>query len=86
MRLARLEGEAKRLARAEQVLLADDFVERLRAQRIGERRRRLRSSEKIVHRSPRTSAPFGGSKRNSAGSIFALRTTSEKRSTVVCPK
>ena len=30
--------EAQRLARAEQVLLADHFVERLRAQRLGERR------------------------------------------------
>jgi hypothetical protein len=34
VRLARLEGEAQRLARPEQVLLADDFVERLRPQRL----------------------------------------------------
>ena len=38
MQAARLEGDAQRLAAAEQVLLADDLVERLRAQPLGERR------------------------------------------------
>jgi hypothetical protein len=33
VRLARLEGEPQRLARPEQVALADDLVERLRPQR-----------------------------------------------------
>jgi hypothetical protein len=34
VRLARFEGEAQRLSGAEQVALADDLVERLRAQRV----------------------------------------------------
>ena len=38
MQPARLEGDAQRLARAEQVLLADHLVERLRAQPLGQRR------------------------------------------------
>lgn len=37
MRLPGFEGEAQRLARAEQVLLADNLVWRLRAQLLGER-------------------------------------------------
>jgi hypothetical protein len=37
MRLAGFEGEAQRLARPEQVLLADHLVRRLRAQLLGER-------------------------------------------------
>ena len=37
MRLPRLERQAQRLARPEQVLLADHLVRRLRAQLLGER-------------------------------------------------
>src|SRR5437879_13768387 len=69
------------------MLLADHLVERLRAQRIGKRRDRLRASEEIgAHLSPRTSAPFGGPKRNSLALTCGLRTSFENRSTVVCPK
>jgi hypothetical protein len=52
VRLAGFEGRAQRLARAEQVLLAYDIVERARTELLGERggrflRRTLRSGEKI---------------------------------------
>ena len=40
---------------------------------LGERRPGLRRLKKITHFSPRTSAPFGGSKRNSVASTFGLR-------------
>src|SRR5437588_3332183 len=89
MRAARLEGEAQRLAGAEQVLLSHHLVERFRPQRVGERRDRLRSAEKVGgghYFSPRTSAPLGGAKRNSAGLTFGLRSSLEKRSSVVWPK
>ena len=49
MRLAGFEGQAQRLARAEQMLLADDFVDRARAQGFGKRGKRLLLAEKIVH-------------------------------------
>jgi len=39
MQAPRFEGDTQRPARAEQMLLADDLVERLRAQPLGERRR-----------------------------------------------
>ena len=38
MRLAGFEGDAQRLARSQQVLLSDHFVQRARAQLLGERR------------------------------------------------
>jgi hypothetical protein len=50
MRLARLEREAQRLAGSEEVALADDLVDRFRAQRLGERSRRLGLAEQIAHR------------------------------------
>ena len=40
MRLAAFECQPQRLARADQMGLADDLVERRRAQRLGQRRRR----------------------------------------------
>ena len=83
MRLAGFESQAQRLARAEEMLLADDFVDRARAQGLGERCQRLLLAEKIVHCSPNTSTPFGGTKRNCAGSTFGLRTRLKKRSKVV---
>src|SRR5688572_28354362 len=86
VRIARLEGHAQRLAGPEQMALADDLVDALRAQRLRERRRRLRPPEQIAQGSPSTSAPGGGLKRNSPGSTFGLRTMPEKRSTVVWPK
>jgi len=41
MRLAGLERQAQRLARPEQVLLADDLIRLLRAQLLGERGARV---------------------------------------------
>src|SRR5690606_25950782 len=61
VRLARLERKPQRLAGPEEMTLPDNFVDRLRAQRFGERDRSLRAAEEIAHGSPRTSAPFGGS-------------------------
>ncbi len=49
VRLARLECEPQRLARAEQMRLAHHGVERMRPQPLRERRRRLGLFEKIVH-------------------------------------
>src|SRR5438094_9629500 len=68
------------------MLLADDFVDRARAQGLGERCQRLLLAEKIVHCSPNTSTPFGGTKRNCAGSTFGLRAGLKKRSKVVWPQ
>src|SRR6185436_16041934 len=85
VRLARLEGEAQRLARPEQVALPDYLVDRLRSQPLGERRRRL-YLEEVIHFSPRTSAPFGGSKRNSLASTLAFASRAMKRRIVVWPK
>ena len=98
VRLARLEREAQRLARPEQVALADHLVERARAQALGERRVRARSRlrtrvgpNEVGHRgptsSPITSAPLGGVKRNVAG--VELRVALEARRSaarVVWPK
>jgi hypothetical protein len=42
MRLAGLEGKAQRLARPDQVRLAQDLVYRTRAQSLGQRRQRRR--------------------------------------------
>ena len=47
MRLLRREGNRERLAGVEQVPLADDFVDRLRPQALGERRRRIGDREQI---------------------------------------
>src|SRR4051812_29283226 len=85
VRLARLEGEPQRLTGAEQVLLADDLVDGLRPQPLRQRCRRL-YLEEIIHFSPRTSAPLGGSKRNSFASTFGLRSSAVKRSSVRWPK
>src|SRR5678815_5838104 len=72
-------------ARSEQVLLADDLVDRLRPQALGERRRGL-DLEKVVHLSPSTSAPFGGSKRNSFASTLAFGCKDVNLRSVVWPK
>ena len=48
MRTARFEGDAQRLAGAEQVGLADDFVDRLRPHAFCERGRGL-GREEILH-------------------------------------
>jgi hypothetical protein len=47
VRLAGLEGEAQRLARAEEVLLAYDLVDRLRPQTLRKRSRRLDLKERV---------------------------------------
>ena len=47
MRLARREGDGERLARIEQMPLADDLVDALRPQALGQRRRRIRDREKV---------------------------------------
>src|SRR3954471_6204247 len=87
MRAARLECEAQRLARPEQMLLPDHLVEGLGPQPFRERRDGLGLAEQVLgHLSPRTSAPLGGSKRNSFGSTFGLRSSLEKRRCVVWPK
>src|SRR5512145_484100 len=86
VRFARLEGDAQRLTRAEQVALADDLVQRARAKRVCERRCGLPLPKEVGHYSTRTSAPLGGSKRNSDLSIFGLRRKFMKRSTVRWPK
>src|SRR4051812_30427468 len=86
MRTAGVEGEAQRLARTDEVLLAHDLAERFRPQRVGQRGHGLRFAEEVVHLSPRTSAPLGGSKRNSFGLTCGLRSSLEKRRNVVCPK
>ncbi len=60
MQLAGLERQAQRPALAQQMRLADDFVDMLRAQPFGERCGRLNSGEQVAHQSPSTSAPLGG--------------------------
>jgi hypothetical protein len=49
VRPLRLEGEAQRLSRAEQVLLPDHLVQCVRTQTLGEWRVRLRRPEEVVH-------------------------------------
>jgi hypothetical protein len=63
VRLARLEGQAQRLARPEQMLLPDDLVERARPHRSASGACGFFSNR---GHSPRTSAPLGGVKRNCA--------------------
>src|SRR5262249_39608131 len=86
VRLSGLEGEPQRLAGTDEVRLADDIVERLRAERLGERRGRARVPEQVGHFSPSTSAPFGRPKREAAGAALGLRWRFAKRRTVVGPK
>ena len=49
MRLARGERDGERLARREQMPLADHLVDRLRAQPIGERRGGIGGGEEVGH-------------------------------------
>ena len=52
MHLACFEREPQRLARAEQMGLADDFIERVRAQPFGQWGSRRVPGKKIVHGRP----------------------------------
>ena len=85
MRLARFEGDPQRLARAEQVLLAYDFISD-RGRSLSARARGSTLPKVIPVQSPRTSTPVGRVTRKVAGSICGLRARFEKRSTVVWPK
>ena len=93
MRLARLEREPQRFARAQQMRLADDFVERARTQPLGERRRRGSASLR-TGRSPlasqgysvMTSAPLGGvNSEHFRRQACGLRSTSANLMTVTWP-
>src|SRR5439155_26611928 len=58
MRLAGFESQAHRLASDAAMLLADDYVDRARAQGLRKRGSRLLLAEQIVHWSPNTSTRF----------------------------